>query len=48
MIQVGSRNMVTGQWWTAFFPGLTIAVTVLAFSLFGDNLRDRLDPTKGR
>jgi peptide/nickel transport system permease protein len=45
MIQVGAQNMITGQWWTALFPGLCLAVSVLAFSLFGDNLRVFLDPT---
>jgi peptide/nickel transport system permease protein/oligopeptide transport system permease protein len=29
------------------FPGLAIFVTVLAFNLFGDGLRDALDP-RGR
>ena len=29
---------------TVFFPGLTIAITVLAFNLFGNGLRDALDP----
>jgi peptide/nickel transport system permease protein len=48
MIQVGAQNMITGQWWTALFPGLCLAVTVLAFSLFGDNLRIFLDPTNRR
>lgn len=27
-----------------YFPGLVIFVTVLAFNLFGDGLRDTLDP----
>ena len=27
-----------------FFPGLAIFITVLAFNLFGDGLRDALDP----
>ena len=31
-------------WWMAFYPGLAITVTVLAFNLFGDSLRDVLDP----
>lgn len=31
-------------WWHVFFPGLFITVTVLAFNLFGDGLRDALDP----
>ncbi len=48
MIQAGAQNMMTGQWWTALFPGLALAVTVLAFSLFGDNLRVYLDPTSRR
>jgi peptide/nickel transport system permease protein len=44
MIQLGSRYMVTGDWWIAFFPGLAIVVCVLGFNLVGDGLRDRLDP----
>ena len=31
-------------WWVLTFPGLSILVTVLAFNLFGDGLRDALDP----
>ncbi|MBI5445915.1 MAG: ABC transporter permease [Deltaproteobacteria bacterium] len=30
--------------WTVFFPGLSISLTVFAFSLLGDALRDALDP----
>jgi ABC-type dipeptide/oligopeptide/nickel transport system permease subunit len=30
----------------AVFPGLAIFLTVLAFNLFGDGLRDALDPKK--
>ena len=30
--------------WIAIFPGLALSVTVLAFNLFGDALRDTLDP----
>jgi peptide/nickel transport system permease protein len=30
--------------WMAIFPGLAIFVTVLSFNLFGDGLRDALDP----
>ncbi len=30
--------------WMAIFPGLSIFVVVLAFNLFGDGLRDALDP----
>lgn len=31
-------------WWLLTFPGLSILVTVLSFNLFGDGLRDALDP----
>ncbi|UQU65202.1 ABC transporter permease [Couchioplanes caeruleus] len=34
-------------WHFMFFPGMAIFITVLAFNLFGDGLRDALDP-KGR
>jgi peptide/nickel transport system permease protein len=32
------------HWWLAFFPGLAIVITVLAFNVLGDALRDVLDP----
>ena len=31
-------------WWLVFYPGMTITFTILAFNLFGDGLRDHLDP----
>ena len=31
-------------WWLVAFPGAAITVTILAFNLFGDALRDHLDP----
>jgi peptide/nickel transport system permease protein len=31
-------------WWLSTFPGLAIAVLVLAIHRFGDGLRDALDP----
>lgn len=48
MIQVGAQNMMTGQWWTALFPGLALGVTILGYSLFGDNLRVYMDPLNRR
>ena len=30
--------------WMAFFPGLAISLAVFGFNLFGDSLRDALDP----
>ena len=38
------RELVVTAWWVAFFPGLAIMFTVLSMNLFGDWLRDRLDP----
>ena len=38
------RSLVTIAWWISFFPGLSILFTVLSLNLFGDWLRDRLDP----
>src|SRR5262245_17092136 len=32
------------QWWLVLYPGLAITVTVLAFNLLGDGIRDTLDP----
>jgi peptide/nickel transport system permease protein len=39
------RDYIASAWWVSFFPGLAILTTVLAFNLFGDWLRDALDPT---
>jgi peptide/nickel transport system permease protein len=39
------RDVLTQAPWVEVFPGLAIAITVLAFNLFGDGLRSRLDPT---
>jgi peptide/nickel transport system permease protein len=35
-------------WWLMVFPGLFLITTTLAFNLFGDGLRDALDPRGGR
>lgn len=34
----------TFQWWLAFFPGMAIFLTVLAYNLIGEALRDAIDP----
>ncbi len=31
-------------WWMVVYPGIAITVTILAFNIFGDGLRDHLDP----
>jgi len=38
------RSYITVAWWLCVFPGIAIMLTVLAVNLFGDWLRDRLDP----
>jgi len=44
MISIGAPNMMTGQWWTALFPGLALGITVLGYALAGDGIRDYMDP----
>ncbi len=39
-----AREFVLRAWWAVTFPGLMILITVLAFNLLGDGLRDALDP----
>jgi dipeptide transport system permease protein len=39
-----SREFILRAWWVVTFPGLAILITVLAFNLMGDGLRDALDP----
>lgn len=44
MLQDGQRDLIMGAWWMTVFPGMAIFLTVLAFNLMGDGLRDALDP----
>jgi len=43
-----SREYLPEAWWYALAPGLAIFLTVLGFNLFGDGLRDILDPRTRR
>jgi len=38
------REYLPQSWWAVTFPGLGILVTVLGFNLFGDGIRDLVDP----
>lgn len=38
------RGDLLNAWWISTFPGLAIVLTVVAFNLAGDGLRDALDP----
>jgi len=44
MVAEGRAHMVGGAWWISTFPGLAIVLTVVAFNLVGDGLRDAIDP----
>ena len=47
MVSEGRAFLLT-QWWYSTFPGLAIFITVLAFNLLGDTLRDIFDPRQYR
>ncbi|UYN97528.1 MAG: ABC transporter permease [Enhydrobacter sp.] len=44
MLQGGAEEYATTAPWIAVFPGLAIMLAVLGISLFGDALRDAIDP----
>ena len=44
MLQGGAEEYAESAPWVAVFPGLAIAVAVFGFNLFGDAIRDVLDP----
>ncbi|MDP1840512.1 MAG: ABC transporter permease [Reyranella sp.] len=44
MLQGGAEEYATTAPWIAIFPGLAIVMAVLGISLFGDALRDAIDP----
>tara|TARA_R110002167_G_scaffold145645_2_gene336644 strand:+ start:987 stop:1871 length:885 start_codon:yes stop_codon:yes gene_type:complete len=44
MLQGGAEEFAESAPWVAIFPGLAITLAVFAFNLFGDALRDVLDP----
>jgi peptide/nickel transport system permease protein len=46
MVAEGSGFIVSGEWWIALFPGLTLMLAVFCFNLLGDGLRDIFDPQR--
>ncbi len=40
------RLVLDTAWWSTTFPGVTVVITVLAYNLLGDGLRDVLDPRR--
>lgn len=44
LIRVGNDFLFSGEWWITIFPGMVLAILVLAVNLLGDWLRDALNP----
>ena len=44
MVAAGRDKLAGGVWWISTFPGIAIMLTVMSLNLFGDWLRDKLDP----
>ena len=42
------KLVIFNAWWMTFFPGMAIILSVLGLNLFGDGLRDLLDPHTNR
>jgi peptide/nickel transport system permease protein len=40
------RTFLDTAWWITTFPGLLIVATVLIYNLFGDGLRNVIDPPR--
>lgn len=47
MLSESRAHLISGDWWYSVFPGLAILITMIAFNLLGDGLRDALDPRAG-
>lgn len=44
LVENGRNYLLSGEWWIALLPGLTLALLVLSVNVFGDWLRDALNP----
>ncbi len=44
LIRIGQDFLFAGEWWIVIFPGIMLAVLVLAVNLLGDWMRDALNP----
>lgn len=47
-ILTSGKDYIEFAWWLSLFPGLAILVTVLAYNLLGEGIRDALDPRLNR
>ncbi|WP_415858058.1 ABC transporter permease [Brevibacillus parabrevis] len=48
MANDGLSTILSGHWWRLFFPAFFISLTMLAFNVLGDGLRDAFDPKARR
>lgn len=48
LVSDGQSGIVAGHWWVATFAGAMVFLWALAFNLFGDGMRDVLDPRTER
>jgi peptide/nickel transport system permease protein len=44
LVSEGQAGISAGRWWSSTFPGMMVFLWALGFNLFGDGLRDILDP----
>lgn len=44
LIRIGNDFLFSGEWWITIFPGIALAILILAVNLLGDWLRDALNP----
>lgn len=47
-ILTSGKDYIEFAWWLSLFPGLAILITVLAYNLLGEGIRDALDPRTAR
>lgn len=45
LIIANGRDYIPGAWWISTFPGIALAIVMVAIGVLGDRLRDRLDPS---
>jgi peptide/nickel transport system permease protein len=44
LISNGFEFLMSGRYWISFFPGVALAIAIIAINLVGDHLRDVLNP----
>ncbi|MDR5701204.1 ABC transporter permease [Agromyces aerolatus] len=44
LIIANGRDYIPNAWWISTFPGIALAIVMVAIGVLGDRLRDRLDP----